>query len=180
MMQPNKGKILISEPFLPDPNFFRTVILLVEHNQAGTLGFVLNQETELLVSDLFGDFASDAAVYLGGPVAQDTFHYIHNIGSLKGAVEVLPGLYWGGDFEQLQFFLAEVLIPDLRIRYFAGYSGWSVGQLDGEIAQKSWIVGDCNADLAFLEDAEMWRTALKVEGGKLSWMSNAPEDISLN
>lgn len=178
--KPHKGCFLVSEPFLPDPDFYRTVILVAEHNEAGTVGYVLNHETVLTVSDLFDDFPSESKVYLGGPVGQNSFHYLHGIEGLPEAGGVLPGLYWGGDFNQLKFLMESGLVNDHQIRFFAGYSGWGAGQLEQEIEQKSWIVVEGNADLVFMSGEDMWKQVLADHGGKFSWMSNAPGDVNLN
>lgn len=174
------GILLVSEPFLGDPNFHRTVILIVEHNENGTLGFVLNQKTALTVVDLFEDFDCLDPVHIGGPVGRDTFHYIHNLEHLQGAQEICKDVYWGGDFDMLQVLLSDEKPADVKVKFFAGYSGWSEGQLQSEIEAKSWIVVPGSNKSVFLDELEMWRTVLRDEGGDLGWMSNAPDDVSLN
>ncbi|MCC7299414.1 MAG: YqgE/AlgH family protein [Bacteroidia bacterium] len=180
MIQPHIGSFLISEPFLPDPHFNRTVVLLADHNESGTIGFVLNQKTVLSVSDLFDELDIVEPVFLGGPVGQDSFHYLHQISQLEGAVSVLPGLYWGGDFEQLKVLVNTGIVQANEIRFYLGYSGWGPDQLIGEIDAKSWIVTKGTASLVFEDHQELWKTALQQHGGNLSWMSNAPDDVQLN
>lgn len=178
--KPKKGSLLLSEPFLPDPNFRRTVILIAEHNEGGTVGYVLNHPTVLTVSDLFEEFQSTEPVFLGGPVGHDTFHFLHTHAGLPGAGEVLPGVYWGGDFEQLQFFHHSGIMKSYNVRYFAGYSGWGAGQLEAEIAEKSWIVIPGIPELVFSDSEDLWKRTLGEFGGSFSWMNNAPDDVSLN
>src|SRR5476651_2432719 len=101
---PEKGKILISEPFLNDPNFKRTIILLTEHNEEGSVGFIMNKPTELSLNDAIDDFPEfDSAIYFGGPVQLNTLQFIHRAGDIiEGSIEIMPGLFWGGNFESLK------------------------------------------------------------------------------
>src|SRR4029077_16781585 len=101
--KPEKGKILISEPFLNDPNFKRTIILLAEHNEEGSIGFILNKPTNLKIKDTIEDFPEfDAIVYYGGPVQLNTLQFIHKAGDIiEGSLEIADGLFWGGSFDIL-------------------------------------------------------------------------------
>jgi putative transcriptional regulator len=180
MIAPAKGKILISEPFLPDPNFHRSVILLVEHDENGSLGYVLNQPTGLVCQDLFEDFNCRETVFLGGPVGRDYFHMLHTYDKLEEAVEIMPGLYRGGDFEAVKFLYNEGLTDKMQFRFFAGYSGWGTGQLEEEILQKSWIVVDGDPAFVFSSDPNLWKQVLRERGKEFAWLSNAPDDVNLN
>ena len=180
---PEKGRLLISEPFLPDPNFERTVVLLCEHNEEGSFGFVLNKPSILKVKEVLEDVLSiDSIVYVGGPVQQDTLHFIHRNSQVENAVEIAPNVYWGGDFETLVTMVDTSQIPGNDIRFFLGYSGWGPGQLDAELEQDSWIVCDfINEQLLFdTEPQVMWRKALESMGGRFSVYSNYPTDPRLN
>ena len=94
--KPSKGVLLISEPFLSDPNFKRTVVLVTEHDEAGSVGFILNRPLQYRLNDILEDFPSlDAPVYVGGPVKQDSLHFLHRIRALaEEGDEVAPGVYW--------------------------------------------------------------------------------------
>ncbi len=180
---PEKGRLLISEPFLPDPNFMRSVVLLCEHNTEGSFGFVLNRLAEVNASEILEELSNFVhPVFIGGPVQQDTLHYIHRCADIKGGECVADGIYWGGSFEQVTF-LANTgqLRPD-EIRFFLGYSGWGPGQLEEELEQDTWIVCDyVTEELLFnTEPDAMWRKALKNMGGKYSVFANYPMDPSLN
>ena len=139
---PAKGDLLISEPFLPDPNFERTVILICEHNEEGSFGFILNKPSLLKFSDVMEEVENyDALIHLGGPVQQDSLHFIHRVGDhLEGGERIAENLYWGGNFEQLTLMLSNNQIAKKDIIFFLGYSGWGEGQLMNEIREKSWIV----------------------------------------
>src|SRR5215204_6333021 len=101
-LKPEKGRLLISEPFLPDPNFERTVVLLCEHNAEGSFGFVLNKPSAIKVNEVMEDFSNfDTVVFVGGPVQQDTLHFIHRNVNIENAIDIAENIYWGGDFESL-------------------------------------------------------------------------------
>ena len=182
-VKPKKGSILVSEPYLADPNFERTIILLCEHNAEGSFGFVLNKPSQAKITDLIEGMKNfDATVYVGGPVQQDTLHYIHRLDTLEDAVEIGNGIYWGGNFEQLNLLLLSQKLTDADLKFYLGYSGWSEGQLEEELKANSWIVSD-NVDekLIFETNPEiMWQKALKAMGGRFSVYSNYPVDPRLN
>jgi len=178
-LQPGKGKMLVSEPYLSDPNFGRTIILLCEHNAEGSFGFVLNKPSMARIADVLEDLKEiDAPVYIGGPVQQDTLHFIHQCADLEGATEISPGVYWGGNFESLLIHLDLQKVKVEDVKFFLGYSGWSAGQLEEELKVDSWIVSDnVTQELVFETDhQEMWQKALKIMGGRFSVYSNYPSD----
>lgn len=175
--------MLISEPFLPDPNFERTVVLLCEHNEEGSFGFVLNKPSILKVNEVMEDIIGlDNVVFVGGPVQQDTLHFIHRNAELENAVEIVDRIFWGGAFEKLMLLCETHQITPKDIRFFLGYSGWGPGQLEAELEQDSWIVCDYVTDqLLFDTSSEiMWRKALENMGGRFSVYSNYPVDPRLN
>ena len=182
-IKPERGRLLISEPFLPDPNFERTVVLLCEHNDEGSFGFVLNKPSILKVNEVMEELAElENIVFVGGPVQQDTLHFIHRNASLANAVEIVERIHWGGAFENLTLLLETRQLAAADIRFFLGYSGWGPGQLDAELEQDSWIVCDYVTDqLLFDTNSEvMWRKALENMGGRFSMYSNYPVDPRLN
>lgn len=182
-IKPEKGRLLISEPFLPDPNFERTIILLCENNSEGSFGFVLNKPATVNVSDVMEDIKDfHTPAMVGGPVQQDTLHYLHRYQGLEGAVEIVDGVFWGGSFEKLLFLLETRQMAHEDIRFYLGYSGWSAGQLEEELEQDSWIVSDrAMEDLIFDTDLDsMWKKTLTVMGGRFSVYSNYPKNPRLN
>lgn len=182
-LEPSKGRLLVSEPYLPDPNFERTIILLCEHNAEGSFGFVMNKPSLARLGDVMADLKEiDAPVFIGGPVQQDTLHYIHRLPKLEEATPVMKGIYWGGNFDQLVSLIETKQVAASDIKFFLGYSGWSVGQIDEELREDSWIVCDkVNEELLFDIKAEaMWQYTLRSMGGRFSVYSNYPEDPRLN
>jgi putative transcriptional regulator len=182
-VKPKKGCILVSEPYLADPNFERTIILLCEHNSEGSFGFVLNKPSPSKISELMDDLKKfDSTVYVGGPVQQDTLHFIHRINTLEDAVAVGEGIFWGGNFAQLTIMLRSHDLTDSDIKFYLGYSGWSEGQLEEELKANTWIVSDeVDEKLIFETNPEtMWQKALEAMGGRFSVYSKYPVDPRLN
>ena len=141
MIEPGPGILLIADPFLKDPNFLRTVVFLCEHQSEGSFGFVLNRRYEQTLGDLIPELdGSTIPVHYGGPVQPDTIHFLHQYPELiPGGQEVLKGVYWGGDFDAVVNLLKTDGADATKIRFYIGYSGWSEGQLDGELKEKTWL-----------------------------------------
>lgn len=181
---PEKGDLLISEPFLPDPNFQRTVVLLCEHGEDGSFGFVLNKPSLLKGSDVLDEAAFfEDVLYLGGPVQQNTLHFIHRqIPGLDGGATIGDGLQWGGDFEQLLLMMEAGKLNSGDLKFFLGYSGWSEGQLEEELEQNTWIIykSATAEDIFDTQPDVLWRECLKKMGGKYKILSNYPTDPRLN
>lgn len=159
----NPGQLLLAEPFLLDPNFQRSAVAVVDTHDEGTVGFVLSQPLDLQVAQLLRDFPDfDAVVSNGGPVQRDTLHFLHTLGPLiDDSIHVQDDLYWGGDFSRLTLLLAEGLADEHTVKFFLGYSGWSPGQLEDELAEGTWVVGDLTDDLIFeTSPSEVWGKAM--------------------
>ena len=134
-LAPKQGRILISEPLLSDTYFKRSVVFITEFSDKGAVGFVLNKPVDLPINEVLADFPNfKAKVYVGGPVAKDTIHFLHTLGELvPNSVHVIDNIYWGGDFESLKELINEGIVNPSQVRFFLGYSGWSPNQLEGEI-----------------------------------------------
>ncbi len=183
MISPAKGTLLIANPFLKDPNFIRSVIFLCEHKEEGSFGFVLNKKFHQTLGELVPELAEHKIpVYYGGPVQKNTIHFLHQYPDLiPGGEEVLEGIYWGGNFESLVSYVKNDDIDFNKIRFFIGYSGWSEGQLNGEMEEKSWLTVDAIKKLIFHKNPEeIWKDSLKHLGGDYEMMINFPLDPQLN
>jgi len=182
MIKTEKGNLLISEPFINDPAFGRSVILLVEKNELGTVGFVLNYKLQMKVSDVLESISLSSSLYQGGPVAHDSLHFILRTNQpLKGSINVMPGLYWGGDFKELIEKVNTHEILEDNLRFFIGYSGWEPGQLELELDEKTWIVAMADIKTVFELSADnLWRLSMKSLGGEYAMMANSPLDPKLN
>lgn len=179
---PNAGKVLIAEPFLGDPNFERSVVLICEHNDEGSFGLVLNNVSKNTIADVVDDIYVDFPLFVGGPVEQNTLHFVHRLGHLiEDSIDLGNGIFWSGDFESVKSLLSIGTIKTEDIRFFIGYSGWGAGQLGNELAQNTWFVSDINSDVLFEEYTnQFWRTVLKRMGGDYKVLANYPVDPRLN
>ena len=183
MMIPAPGILLISDPFLKDPHFKRTVVFLCEHQLEGSFGFVLNRPYQHTLNELVTS-AEDLVlpVYFGGPVQTDTIHFLHQYPSqIPGSVEVSNGIYWGGDFETAISLLREGVADISRIRFYIGYSGWGEAQLETELQEKSWLLAEGTKKIVFHKEiAETWKDAVRLLGGDYAAIINYPTDPQLN
>lgn len=180
---PSKGKILLSEPFMLDPNFKRSVILLCQHTLEGSFGFILNRKLDICFSDALPEFGYlKVPVYYGGPVEPDTLHYLHVLGDdLPGSEEIADGVFWGGSFESLKILLSQENVTDNQIRFFLGYSGWSANQIEEELAQNSWLVTNAQcSDIFNNHEEQLWANILKDMGGDYKTIASYPENPNWN
>lgn len=181
---PRKGRILISDPFLGDDYFERSVVYLCEHNQEGSFGFVLNNLVEINLNDLNDQFpAITAKISTGGPVETESMFFIHTLGDqLNESLEISHGIFVGGDFEQLYLKIEEKHIQENEIRFFLGYSGWSKGQLESEIKENAWVVSeidDCK-EIMQIHETDTWKYFMSKLGSKYQFMTNFPIDPNEN
>jgi putative transcriptional regulator len=181
--KPQAGRVLISEPFLRDLYFKRTVVLLAEHNKDGTVGFVLNKPVDVPFSDVVKDFPDiEAGLFIGGPVSTNSLHYIHTIGEIiPQSVEVMKGIYWGGEFDVIKNMLKNRQIDQSQIRFFLGYSGWQPDQLEDELSENSWVVSELPTNIIMAQgEQDIWKEALSRVGGKYRLWKNFPENPNFN
>jgi len=183
MIEPGPGILLIADPFLKDPHFLRTVVLLCEHQSHGSFGLVLNKQIEQTLGQLVSELGSfDMPVYYGGPVQMNTLHFLHQYPDLiPDAVEVNKNIYWGGNFETLTALLRNNSIDERKIKFFVGYSGWGDGQLAVEMEEKSWLTVPATSELVFNTPyEEIWKNSVRHLGGKYEELVNYPIDPQLN
>ena len=183
MLNVKKGRLLISEPSLCDPIFFKSVILITHHTNDESIGLVLNQGTKIQLKQIINDMPmGDFPVYIGGPVAKNSVHFIHRIGDkIEGSRKIGNGLYFGGEFDNVKELIKENKISKKDIRFFAGYSGWEDNQLKNEIKEQSWILKDSNSKICLeYTDSNLWSRIIKRLDQKYAIWTNMPADPSLN
>lgn len=177
------GTVLLAEPFMLDPNFKRTTVLLVDHSITGSVGFIMNRKMELAINELIDDFPDfPAPVYFGGPVGSDTIHYLHCKGELlEGSDEIAKNVYWGGDYNQLKTLIANGLVQADDIRFFVGYSGWSDLQLEEEMELGSWVPASMDANYLFSsEPEELWKQVMSNKGKNFTVIADMREEANYN
>lgn len=176
-----QGHLLVASPFLNDGNFRKSVVLLTEHSDKGSLGFIVNQKTTLTLSQVLDDIHQDWPIYYGGPVGNDSLFYVHTLGAtVEGARQITGNLWWGGTFESLKALLQASRIPPHALRFFAGYSGWSEGQLLSELEEDAWFLQSAEQFNVLKDDPDdMWRSLILKNADYALW-SNMPEAPYLN
>jgi len=180
---PKNGSLLISEPFLLDPNFRRTVVLLIEYSTEGCFGFVLNKLLFLSASKVApGLFNIPFPLFYGGPVEPNTLHFIHRSSLLiPDSKEICKGIFWGGDLKTAIKLCNEGTLGSDDIKFFLGYSGWGIGQLEQEIVEKSWWSSEAGEKIVFTNDLdEMWSEVVISLGSDFAHLANPPESPHWN
>lgn len=183
-LKPKKGHLLIAEPsIIGDTSFNRSVILLADYTEEGSIGFILNKPLEYNLNDLVPVAEAQFKVYNGGPVEQDNLYFIHKLPDLiPQSIEISLGIFWGGDFDIALNLINEGQITESEIRFFLGYSGWEPKQLEKELQSNSWIVTEnvYKSDLINKSEDTFWKEKMLELGGSYSIWSNAPENPSYN
>ncbi len=181
---PAQGKILISEPFLCDYIFGRSVILLVDHTKEGTMGLVLNKPLPLFLNDILQDFnyQESIPIYKGGPLSTDTLFYLHTLEGITDSLPISNGIYLNGDFNAIKEYILQGNPIKGKIRFFLGYSGWEYEQLHRELEENTWLVSTESKDTIMDENAgaEFWKNSLGRLGSKYELWSRFPQIPALN
>lgn len=188
--QPTSGDILISNPIMGDPNFERSIIFLCEHSEQGSLGFVINKPAKVSLNEVVEGFDNaPLPIYVGGPVEQNTLHFLYQTDGngplmepLENSTQIGNEIYMGGSFEKLQELLSLYPLAEDQIKFFIGYSGWSGGQLQKEIEENSWVVVKSPQVSNIFKNTNRvhWKDMMSQLGGRYKMMSNYPVDPRLN
>ena len=182
-IKPAQGTLLISEPFLRDYYFRRSVILLADHDETGSFGLILNKPLDVKLNEIAKDFPEfDTKLYIGGPVNTDSLFVIHTLGNkIKNSAKIIPGIYWGGDTDMIKSIIEDHTITNENIRFYIGYSGWEAKQLDRELKEHSWVLTKSKSDKLLFEQPEnMWKNLLKSMGNEYATWVNYPIDPTMN
>jgi len=176
-----RGQLLVASPGLVDPNFRRSVILVIAHDDEGAVGLVLNRQSDAEVAEAvpplrplvdLGDVVS-----VGGPVQPEAVCVLAEWEDPDEAGTIV--------FEDVGLMAGDAAVDDVvpatrRRRVFAGYAGWSAGQLESELEEPSWIVADARVEDVFGEARDLWAEVLRRKGGPYTLLATMPEDPSLN
>lgn len=173
----------MSGPFLSDPYFRRTVVLLCAHDAEGSFGFVLNRSLDMDVMDLMENMPPiRSRVSIGGPVQSGNLYYLHTFGPrVEGSIPVVDDIHMGGDFEQLRDLLNTDPRLGRHVRFFVGYSGWGPAQLEKELGERAWLITTAQKRLIMgRASANLWAETLRGMGEDYAPLANFPEDPTLN
>ena len=180
---PSRGKLLISEPFLNDYFFKRSVVLLAEHNEEGSFGVIMNKPINTKFNEVIKDFPDfDAQLYLGGPVKNDSLFFVHTLGAkISNSNEIMDGLYWGGNIDEIKEMIMLGLLDKNDIRFYIGYSGWESKQLEGELEKNSWLVSAMNTKKLLTTNTDnLWKASLDTLGSDYEIWNNFPANPEMN
>jgi putative transcriptional regulator len=179
-VEPEKGKLLISDPFLDDDYFRRSLIYLCEFNKEGSFGFVVNNFISINLHDLDESFPEiETQISLGGPMEINSLYFIHTLGDkIRNSLLIDENIYLGGDFQQLSEFIKQDESIVKNVRFFIGYSGWGANQLETEIRNNTWIVSEISSSsMLFGSRSKLtWKRFMYDLGGKFKIISKFPID----
>lgn len=179
-----KGKLLIAEPSLiGDLSFNRSVILLADYNENGSVGFIINKPLKYTINDFLPDIKATFKIFNGGPVEQDNLYFIHNVPHLiPNSIEISNGIYWGGEYEVTKNLINGGTINKNNIQFFLGYTGWEQNQLENEMSEKSWIITQNTYENKIIGKPafNLWKKQIKELGGEYLIWVNAPENPTFN
>lgn len=179
---PKRGRVLVSEPFLQDTYFKRSLVLLTEYSEEGAVGFVINKPLDVQINEVMNNFPKfNSHVSIGGPVSTNTIHYLHSVGNhIPNSIQVADNLYWGGDYDIMKDLVMCGEIMPSQIRFFLGYSGWHAGQLESELSQNSWLVTEVNYNKIMRPENDLWKNTVNQLGDKYKMWANFPENPGSN
>jgi putative transcriptional regulator len=181
------GRLLVATPILVDPNFDHTVVLLLDHDESGSLGVVLNRPSPVPVHSILPDWSERVpepdVIFQGGPVATDSALAVARLAGTSEEDEPVGFRRLFGDVGIIDLDTPpELLAPVLTgIRVFAGYAGWGSGQLANEITEGSWLVLDSDrSDVFGRAPDRLWNDVLRRQPGEVAWLSTMPVDPTMN
>jgi putative transcriptional regulator len=160
-----------------------TIVYLADHTAEGSVGFILNKKLEIRVSDAISGFNKwTEFLSMGGPVAPDTLHYLHNQGDMiPKSVWVDDNIFWGGDIDFIRSMIEAGKISKSQIRFFLGYSGWSAGQLEKELKENSWVIAKIKTDMVLNNQVgNTWKKVLRSLNNKYRMWADFPESPDMN
>ncbi|MGE0077237.1 MAG: YqgE/AlgH family protein [Bacteroidales bacterium] len=181
-ISPKGGRLLIAQPELADPFFKRAVIFLIDHDKNGSMGFIINRQLNLNVSDIIVGFPDvDVNISVGGPVSSETINFLHTFGdSVPNSVNIGNGIYLNGDIEAIKGLAMANKLSKSNFRVFIGYSGWGAKQLSKEIKEDSWVVANFDPKQVMKGVYDNWYFAVQQLGKQFKPWTIYPENPSLN
>ena len=175
-LKPQKGRLLLAEPFMNDDHFSRSVIYMCEHDKTGSYGFILNNKLNIKLDEIIPDIKiPNINVYYGGPVHSSNLFFLHQLGDIiNSSVKISDNIWISGDFNQIIEFMNMGILDINKIKFFLGYAGWTKNQLETEFDSNSWIAIDLKKENIFCKNDDLWKEVLSNRGGKLKAIANFP------
>lgn len=181
--KPSTGTLLVSDPFLKDTYFNRSVVLLAEHNENGTFGLIINKPIEVKLKEVLTDFPDfDATLFIGGPLKTDNLFMLHNKGEqIENSSKIMNGLYWGGNIDTIKSMIDDKKMTPLDIRFYIGYSGWDANQLNKELSENAWIIAKAKPNEFLIKTPEiLWKNLVTSLGSEYALWANYPIEPIMN
>ncbi len=179
----HSGALLVAEPHLLDDSFNRSLVLLCEHSNDGSVGFIVNKPMHIPINEALTDFPEfNAELYYGGPVQRDSVYFLHTLGDeISNSIHIWDNIYWGGNLQDLKDKVQQGKVNPGQVRFLLGYSGWSSGQLEEELEERSWIpLPTPSFSFMNAKAKDLWKKALLEFGNKYKIWLNTPQNPSLN
>ena len=184
---PSRGSLLVAKPTVEDWVFKRSVTILVDHdNEDGSMGVIVNKPTRFTLNEIMPEveIAREVPLYLGGPVGTNQLFFLHSLGNdvIPDSLQLSPELFFGGDFEVVKMYLASGEPVEGKMKFLVGYSGWTAGQLNGEVERHDWaVLKSSTAQLVMTTpDDLMWEMAVSQFGDQYRLWKTWPDDVSMN
>ncbi len=175
------GTLLLAEPFMQDPLFGRAVVLLCQHDDDGSFGFIINKPVESPFAEGDDHPLAGFPFYSGGPMDNHSVFFVHQLSALKEAIPLQDGFFWQGDYDELLDAIENHEVTEKNFRLILGYSGWGAGQLEEELEKGFWMVNNGPLDYILeTEAAHLWKEILQRMGPYFKMVSNFPSDPTLN
>ena len=183
-MQCLQGHLLVASPHMKDPNFGKSVVLIVQHDENGALGLILNRPSDKTIADIWdqvspSDCESEALLHVGGPVPGPLMA-VHGQSSLSDT-EILSGVHFTADVEKLEQLVAR---NDDGLRIFVGHAGWTSGQLEDELEAGGWMTTPAKQNQVLQSDDDLWDKVTKQIGNSMLFsalgIKHVPKDASMN
>ena len=182
--KPFEGQVLLAEPMLNSLHFGRSVILLIEVSpKEGCFGIIINKPISVQIDRLSDDLPFfDAPVFVGGPVDENRLFFLHTLGDeVPESIKIMDGLYWGGDLDIIKSLIISGQANRSNLRFFLGYAGWESGQLEKELKENTWAVGDINTHQIMTNHPEkLWSQLTEQLGGRYRYWKMFPKDPRMN
>ena len=174
------GDIIIAAPFWQDLRYRQSVIILLNHDNVGSTGIILNKQTTLSVKEALPAITKKLPLYYGGPFDTHTVSFIHTNPEVPEAVNLGNELFWGGDFDYLGQMIRDKQMDMEKIKFFAGFVEWSNGQLEAEISENKWWKSELTSHEVLTTSSEnLWSHELIINGHVYGMVHDLP-DPSLN
>ncbi len=176
-----KGTMLVSPPLMADGIFHKSVVLLLEHNEEGSLGLIINKPTNFKVPKIIKQLTDfNKNIFFGGPVAVNHVQILHCFSSLSESTNIINDIYWGGDFKKILELINLGHINETEINFYLGYAGWIQGQLDEEMERQFWTLVSGEKYDIWNKPEELWENIITDLGLNPKIATNIPDDPMYN